>query len=195
MNGWTAARVFTFRASPSGRPELKGETMPKSNRNHKVDPFCIRMVRGLAECWLCELPKTLLTMKRGRGWVARPLTAAEVDDRKLAVGSAEALRFRFKRYDECRAAGDDDRIIDAVFELACTYQRLIHHLEKAGGRRELARRGGLTRDKSDLAWQTQVEYEMERTGNSYTWTTEAIGKRSGVTGRTVRKHTHKPHQK
>lgn len=170
--------------------------MPKPNRNHRADPPRIQDARDMADIWLkCDLPKTLLALKRGRVWIARPITAAEVDDRKQAGDCAEVLRFRLKLYDKWRAAGKDDEVIDAVFELACVYQRLIHYLEKAGGRQELARRGGLTRDKSDLAWQSQVEEMMKRTGNSYTSVTEKIGKQSGTSARTVRNHTHNPRRK
>jgi len=56
-------------------------------------------------------------------------------------------------------------------------------------------KGGQTRDKSDLTWQSKVETKMRGNRRSHTDVCEEIGRQSGVTGRTVRKHTSNPRPK
>jgi len=56
-------------------------------------------------------------------------------------------------------------------------------------------KGGRTRDKSDPTWQQTVNAMMKANGRSYTDVCEEIGRRSGVTGRTVKNHTTNPRPK
>ncbi len=57
-------------------------------------------------------------------------------------------------------------------------------------------KGGQARDKSEPAWQSQVEEMMKGNGRSYTDVCDEIATRSGgVAGRTVRRHTSDPRRK
>ncbi len=150
--------------------------------------------RKLAELWSKpELPsKILLTMGPGRG---KPISAAHAQHRAQACRCAQDLLRWLEILDAANAAGHEPLAQFAAFEVGRHEVSVKHNVLAHEEICRVARLGGQSRSKGDLAWQAQVETMMQSKGRSYTDVCAEIGRRSGVDGRTVRRHTSNPRRK
>ena len=171
------------------------KSKPQKN-GRVVVPAWLKGARSLAEVWLSDDADGLWKPAAG-GWIKKPISPAHRACRAKAICCASKLLRFLKLFDLANKAGDIPRALYAVFEIGkceAEIQRAVfEHGESLTVR--AAHKGGLIRDKADPSWQKQVETMMNGSRRTWTDVCEEIGGRSGVTGKTVRKHTTNPRRK